>query len=100
MNIWRSNAQDAGVFEPAQYESFKRQIYQKSIKRTLYWVVICIEESWLREADLWLRVYRARSNVIGVFDQARYDRLDKRIKKKRKYLKERAQKRKNIDMTS
>ena len=97
LNIWRSNAQDAGIFDPVQYDDFKKQIYQKSIGSILYWLRICINKGWIREADFWLRVYTVRSAAIDVFDQARYDRTEAEIKAKKKQIaeeKERREKRK------
>lgn len=97
LNIWRSNTQDAGIFDPIQYEGFKKQIYQKSIVKIFHWLRICINKGWVREADFWLRVYTARATAINVFDQARYDRAKAKIEAKKKQIakeKEKREKRK------
>jgi len=64
LNIWRYNTKDAGTFDQAAYDGFKRRIYQKSIDEVIRWLDVCIAEAWVREANFWLKVYYVRSVVI------------------------------------
>jgi len=82
LNIWRSNAQDAGIFDQARYNDYKKRIYRKSIGNIFYWFDISIEEGWIKEAKFWRRAYYFRSTAINAFDQARYDKMKKKIQEK------------------
>ncbi len=81
LNIWRSNSKDAGTFDPARYEAFKKEIYQKSVHNVLWWIDVCIEEQWKRDAEFWLNVYRHRASIIDVFDEAKYEEIKAKISK-------------------
>ncbi len=73
LNMWRSNAQDAGVFDQAVYEDFKKKIYQKSINDDILWFEKYVKEGWIDETIFMGKLYYYKSNVINVFDQAQYD---------------------------
>jgi len=79
LNIWRSNAQDAGIFDQTQYDNFRREIYQKSVNNILKWFETCLKEGWIDEAHFCCKMYRFKSNAIDVFDQTKYDEMKKRI---------------------
>ena len=46
LNVWRSNAIDAGTFDASQYKSFKEQIYKKSINENLRWFEIFLNQKF------------------------------------------------------
>jgi hypothetical protein len=80
LNVWRSNAIDAGIFDQAKYDEFKKQIYQKSIENSLK----CLETSILNEnyndAKICLHTWKLRSQELGTFDQGIYEQMDQRLK--------------------
>jgi hypothetical protein len=79
LNIWRTNAADAGIFDPVKYDAFKKEIYQKSIEETLAWFSLSAEQLWIDDAAFWCRVYSVRANEIGDFDPAKYDEMQAKI---------------------
>lgn len=79
LNIWRTNAADAGIFDPVKYDAFKKEIYQKSVKETLAWFNLSADQLWVDDAAFWCRVYSVKSNEIGAFDQAKYDEMQAKI---------------------
>ena len=79
LNIWRSNAIDAGTFDQAQYDEFKAQLYEKSVSDSLR----CFEEFLLAEdffnANFCLQTWRMHSKELGSYDQAEYEEFQKRV---------------------
>jgi hypothetical protein len=79
LNVWRSNAVDAGIFDQAKYDEFKKQIYQKSIENSLK----CFEASILNEsyndAKICLHTWKLRSQELGTFDQGIYEQMKQRL---------------------
>ena len=79
LNIWRSNAMDAGNFDQAQYDEFKAQLYEKSVRDSLQ----CFEEYLLEEdiysANFCLQTWRMHAKEIGTYDQAEYEGFQKRL---------------------
>ncbi len=79
LNVWRSNAIDAGLFDQSQYDDFKRQIYDKSINRNLK----CFETSMIKEnyadARICLHIWKIHSEVSGEFDPTLYDEMQQRL---------------------
>jgi hypothetical protein len=73
LNIWRSTAMDAGIFDEAQYDEFKTQLYEKSVNDSLR----CFEEFLLEEdfynANFCLQTWRMHSKELGKYDQAEYE---------------------------
>jgi len=73
LNIWRSNAMDAGIFNEAQYDEFKTQLYEKSVNDSLR----CFEEFLLEEdfynANFCLQTWRMHSKELGTYDQDEYE---------------------------
>jgi len=95
LNIWRSNAKDAGTFDQIKFDEFKKQIYEKSVRSNLK----CIEERIISEnhtdAEKCLYWWKTHSKVLGTFDPVKYDELKKMIaegKEKKKQLIETNQK--------
>jgi hypothetical protein len=83
LNVWRSAAIDAGNFDPAQYNEFKLQLYEKSIRDSLK----CFENFLLEEdyynANMCLQTWRIHSKDIGSYDQAQYEALKEKMKQAR-----------------
>lgn len=79
LNVWRSNAIDAGLFNQSQYDEFKGQIYEKSVISNLK----CFETSLLNEnytdARICLHTWKIHAEVLGTFDQAFYDEMKSRL---------------------
>jgi len=73
LNIWRSTAMDAGIFNEAQYDEFKTQLYEKSVNDSLR----CFEEFLLEEdfynANFCLQTWRMHSKELGTYDQDEYE---------------------------
>ncbi len=88
LNIWRSMAMDAGVFDPARYEELKRRIYDESIKRN--WS--CYERSRqlknFNEALTCLQIWAIHSKEIGELEPMRYKKLKKELNELKKELNE------------
>jgi len=79
LNVWRSAAMDAGVFDQAQYDEFKTQLYEKSVNDSLR----CFEEFLLEEdfynANFCLQTWRMHSKELGTYDQAEYEVFKKKL---------------------
>ena len=79
LNVWRSAAMDAGVFDQAQYDEFKTQLYEKSVSDSLR----CFEEFLLEEdfynANFCLQTWRMHSKELGTYDQAEYEVFKKKL---------------------
>ncbi len=80
LNVWRSNAKDAGTFDQAVYDDFRKQIYHKSIDNILKWFEACLKEGWVDEANFCCKIYSFKSNAIDSFDQMKYEEMGRRIK--------------------
>jgi len=96
LNVWRSNTKDAGTFDQAIYDDFRKQIYQKSIDNILKWFEVCLKEGWLDEANFCCKIYSFKSNAINTFDQTKYDEMGRRIKILEKKKNEEKKKRKGV----
>jgi hypothetical protein len=80
LNVWRSNAIDAGVFDQNQYEEFKKYIYQKSIRSNLQCYERSIQSENFTDARICLFTWKAHAEELGVFDEDRYDKMKKKLK--------------------
>lgn len=80
LNIWRSNALEAGTFDASQYNQFRRRIYEKSIEDNLRWFEKFVEYKDYADARICLRVWRIHSKEIGTFDETRYGEFKKKLK--------------------
>ncbi len=83
LNIWRSNAGEAGNFDAAAYEEYRRQICEKSVRSTLDWFEESLEQEWFNDAGYSVQVYKLHSRAIDTFDQKLYDNMLERIQKKK-----------------
>ena len=84
LNVWRSNALDAGIFKQSQYDEFKQQIYEKSIQSSLTCIDNTIADENFNDAKRCLHTWKIHSEEIGTFDAQRYEELQKRIEDKSK----------------
>lgn len=89
LNIWRSNAKDAGTFDQNKFDEFKKKIYEKSVNSNLK----CIEKRVMNEnytdAEICLYWWKTHSQVLDTFDPVKHDELKKMIeegKEKKKQL--------------
>ena len=89
LNIWRSNAKDAGTFDQNKFDEFKKKIYEKSVNSNLK----CIEKRMMNEnytdAEICLYWWKTHSQVLDTFDPVKHDELKKMIeegKEKKKQL--------------
>ena len=79
LNVWKSNAIDAGTYDESQYNTFKEQIYKKSINENLRWFEIFLNQKRYSDARICLELWRLHSEEIGVFDEAKYEELKKKL---------------------
>lgn len=79
LNIWRSTAMDAGTFDQAKYDEFKKQLYKKSISDSLRCIEDFIMEDNFYDANICLQVWRMHSKELGTYDQEEYEALKKRL---------------------
>jgi hypothetical protein len=80
LNIWRSTALDAGNFDPAQFEAFKTEIYETSMRENLKWFNLFVEQKNFDDARVCLEVWRMHAREIDAFDPQEYDALKERLK--------------------
>ena len=80
LNIWRSNAIDAGTFDQTQYDEFKKQLYEKSVMRSLECFDHFLAEQYFHDANMCLQTWKVHSQEIGLFDQEQYEALQERLK--------------------
>lgn len=79
LNVWRSNAIDAGTFDQAQYDEFKKQLYEKSVTRSLECFEYFLAEQYFYDANMCLQTWKVHSQEIGLFDEEKYEALKKRL---------------------
>jgi len=88
LNIWRSNAKDAGSFDQNKFDEFKKKIYEKSVNSNLK----CIEERMINEnftdAEICLYWWKTHSQVLDTFDPVKHDELKKMIEEGREKKKQ------------
>ena len=83
LNVWRSNAIDAGTFDQTQYDEFKQQLYEKSVMRSLECFEYFLAEQYFHDANMCLQTWKVHSQEIGLFDEDRYEALKERLKEAR-----------------
>ena len=81
LNIWESNAVDAGIFDEDLYNQYKRKIYEKSVNESLKWFEIFLVQKHYRDARICLELYKLHAEEINIFDEAKYEDMKKRLKK-------------------
>ena len=81
LNVWRSNAIDAGIFDQAEYDAYKNQIYEKSIQSNLQCYERSLQNENLNDARICLFTWKAHSEELGVLDPDQYEEMKKKLKK-------------------
>jgi len=79
LNVWRAAAIDAGKFDPAKYEEFKKQLYEKSVGESLKCFEYFIEQNSYHDANMCLQTWKMHANEIGTFDESVYQENLKRL---------------------
>ena len=79
LNIWRSNAKDAGTFDQSKFDEFKKQIYEKSVNSNLKCIEKCMMNENYTDAKICLYWWKAHSQVLDTFDPVKHDELEKMI---------------------
>ena len=79
LNVWRSNAIDAGIFDQAEYDAYKNQIYEKSIQSNLKCYERSLQNENLNDARICLFTWKAHAQELGVFDPDRYKEMEKTL---------------------
>jgi hypothetical protein len=82
LNIWRSNALDAGIFKQAEYDEYKRQIYEKSIQSSLVCIETALANENFSDARKCLHTWKMHSQEIGTFDPDHYEEMRQHIEEK------------------
>ena len=80
LNVWRSNAIDAGTFDQDQYDEFKQQMYEKSVMRSLECFEYFLAQQYFHDTNMCLQTWKVHSQEIGLFDEDRYEALKERLK--------------------
>jgi len=89
LNIWRSNAKDAGTFDQNKFDEFKKQIYEKSVNSNMKCIEKCMVNENYTDAKICLYWWKTHSQVLDTFDPVKHDELKKMIeegKEKKKQL--------------
>lgn len=79
LNVWRSNAIDAGIFKQAEYDDYKKQIYEKSLDNSLKCFEYSIENQNIVDAGRCLHTWKIHSEELGKFEPARYEKMLQRL---------------------
>jgi len=79
LNVWRAAAIDAGKFDPAKYDEFKKQLYEKSVSESLKCFEYFIEQNSYHDANMCLQTWKMHANEIGTFDESVYQENLKRL---------------------
>jgi hypothetical protein len=83
LNVWRGTAIDAGTFDQARYDEFKKRLYEKSINDSLKCYEDFIFEENFYDANICLQTWRMHCKEIGTYDKDQYEALKERLKQAR-----------------
>jgi len=83
LNVWRATATEAGTFDQAQYDEFKKQLYKKSINDSMKSYEDFILEENFYDANICLQTWRMHSKELGTYDLDEYEALKERLKQAR-----------------
>jgi hypothetical protein len=84
LNVWKSTALDAGLYDDTTYADYRHRIYTQSIKSNRAWFEGYIQDHNLQNASTCLEFWRLHSLELGTLDPAEYEELQKRLKQARK----------------
>ena len=79
LNVWRSTAMDAGTFDPAKYDAFKKQLYEKSVHDSLRCFEEFLQEEDFYNANFCLQTWRMHARELGTYRQEKYEALKKKL---------------------
>jgi len=79
LNVWRAAAIDAGTFDPAKYEEFKKQLYEKSVNESLKCFEYFVEQNSYQDANMCLQTWKMHAKEIDRFDESTYQELVKQL---------------------
>jgi hypothetical protein len=80
LNVWRSDALDAGIFDQTEYDVYKKKIYDKSIRNSLQCFEYAIQHENVTDARICLHTWKTHSEEMGTFDAALYEEMHKKLK--------------------
>lgn len=83
LNVWRATATEAGTFDQAKYDEFKKQLYEKSINDSMKCYEEFILDDNFYDANICLQIWRMHSKELGNYDKEEYDALKERIEQAR-----------------
>jgi hypothetical protein len=81
LNIWRSNAIDAGNFDQKLFDTLKKRLYQASITNNRNYFNEYLGRNNFYEARICLEIWRLHSEEIGAFDETSYEKKRKQLNK-------------------
>jgi hypothetical protein len=84
LNVWRSNAIDAGLFDPQKYAEFKQQIYEKSAQSNLNCFGNAIEKNNFNDARICLYTWKNHTQELDTFDPDLYEQMHARLEEQKK----------------
>ncbi len=79
LNIWRSTAIDADLFDQGKYDTFKKQIYEKSIDNSLRCFESSVLNEYFNDARICLHTWKMHTQELGIFDETQYLEMKKRL---------------------
>ena len=80
LNVWEMNAKEAGTFDQELYNTYKKQIYEKSLEENLRWFEIFVNLKNYYDARICLQLWRLHARDLGVYDEAFYEEMKNRLK--------------------
>jgi hypothetical protein len=79
LNIWRSTAVDAGTFDQAKYNEFKKKLYEKSVADSQACFEFFLLEENYYDAAMCLQTWKIHSQELGSYDPEKYDEMKNRM---------------------
>lgn len=79
LNVWRAATIDAGKFDPAKYDEFKKQLYEKSVSESLKCFEYFVEQNSYHDANMCLQTWKMHASEIGTFDESVYQENLKKL---------------------
>lgn len=73
LNLWKREAQNAGLFDQNAFDHYKRKLYTISVDRNNSCFEYFLQTGHLGNAEACLKIWRLHSLEIDLFDPAEYD---------------------------
>ena len=83
LNVWKSTALDAGLYDDAQYNDFRHRSYKRSVTANRRWFESYLQERNFQNAATCLEFWRLHSHELGVLDEEQYKALKERLQRAR-----------------